>query len=267
VWGGIPRYWELAADHSGGTREAIMNLVLDRDGVLHREAERLLMDDMRSAAQPHSLLSVIAHGCGRISEIAARLGKPAVNLSRPLAMLIDLGYVQRDVPFGESTKSTKRTLYRVRDPFLLFWHRYVHPNLSLLEQGLAEQVWTESGGTFGLHVAQVWETVARDSCATLSLGDIAWKPGLRWWGTGLDRKPMEIDVVAESFDRKKLLLGEAKWSDNANTDAMLSNLRKKADNFPPRGQREIVFSLWLKKKAAAHGAHVVDPERLLRAMR
>ena len=109
TWGGIPRYWELAAEYER-TREAIVDLVLDRNGVLHREAERLLVDDMRSAAQPHSLLSVIALGSNRISEIAARLGKPAVNLSRPLSILIDLGYIQRDIPFGESTKSTKRTL-------------------------------------------------------------------------------------------------------------------------------------------------------------
>jgi DNA-binding IclR family transcriptional regulator len=46
---------------------------------------------MRGASQPHSLLSLIANGLNRLSEIAGRLGKPATSLTRPLANLIELG--------------------------------------------------------------------------------------------------------------------------------------------------------------------------------
>jgi hypothetical protein len=62
---------------------------------------RLLLDDMRGASQPHSLLGLIAAGANRMSEIAGRLGKPASSLTRPLANLIQLGYIRKDVPFGE----------------------------------------------------------------------------------------------------------------------------------------------------------------------
>ena len=76
VWGGVPRYWELAKIYRN-QEEACKEIVLDRDGVLHNEPMRLLLDDMRGASQPHSLLSLIANGSNRVSEIAGRLGKPA----------------------------------------------------------------------------------------------------------------------------------------------------------------------------------------------
>lgn len=39
---------------------------------------------------------------------------------------------------------------------------------------------------------------------------LRWAKVGRWWGTGLNRRPMEIDIVAESADGSTLLVGEAK---------------------------------------------------------
>jgi len=61
VWGGVPRYWELAAPFAG-LEPAIRELVLHRNGVLHEEPMGLLLDEMRSAVQPYSLLTVIGQG-------------------------------------------------------------------------------------------------------------------------------------------------------------------------------------------------------------
>jgi len=132
VWGGVPRYWELAAGASS-LEAAVRTHVLSRHGVLHNEPQRLLLDDLRSASQPHSVMSLIAAGCHRLSEIAGRLAKPANSLSRPLEHLLDLGYVRREVPFGQSLRSTRRTLYRIDDPFMAFWYRLVLPHRSMLE--------------------------------------------------------------------------------------------------------------------------------------
>jgi AAA+ ATPase superfamily predicted ATPase len=110
VWGGVPRYWELARDGTS-LNASVESLILDRNGILHEEPLRLLLDDLRTAGQAYSLLALVATGCHRLSEIVGRLGKPAGTLTRPLANLMDLGYVQRECPFGESARTTKRTLY------------------------------------------------------------------------------------------------------------------------------------------------------------
>jgi hypothetical protein len=46
VWGGVPRYWELAADYPD-TATALRTLVLSPLGALHEEPAGLLLDDMR----------------------------------------------------------------------------------------------------------------------------------------------------------------------------------------------------------------------------
>ena len=265
VWGGLPRNWELAADYDS-TPEALAALVLDRNGVLHGEPLRLLLDDMRSAVQANSLLALIGSGCHRLSELAGRVGQSATNLSRPLSRLIDLGYVRREVPFGESTRSTRRSLYRLDDPFLLFWYRFVAPNRSRLEVDLIETVQAEVLARIAGHVAEVWEWLARRSVPYTAIDGLHWNPASRWWGRDAAGDPLEIDVVAESTDGSHLLLGEAKWSDRADPAATLAGLMRKAERIPFRRGRRVRFALWLKRGGGGRldGATIIGPDTVMR---
>ena len=267
VWGGVPRYWELARVFRN-QEEACKELVLDRDGVLHNEPMRLLLDDMRGASQPHSLLSLIANGSNRLSEIAGRLGKPATSLTRPLANLIELGYIKRDHPFGANPRSSKKTIYRLEDPFLLFWYRIVLPNHSLLERDLIDAVYVESQNRFKAQTAEIWEEMARKSTAHLNIANIRWNPAQRWWGHGRDGKNMEIDVVAESLDHKFLLFGEVKWEEKTNIKATISKLKKTVANFPKQTEKEIVMAVWCKSNKTKNGEHLlVSPDDVLSALK
>ena len=265
IWGGLPRNWELAADYDS-TDEAVPALVLDRNGVLHGEPSRLLLDDMRSTVQANSLLTLIGSGCQRLSEIGGRIGQPATSLNRPLSRLIDLGYVRRELPFGESTRSTKRSRYRLDDPFLLFWYRFVAPNRSLLEADLIEPVYAALRARLAGHVAEIWEWLARESVARTALHGVGWNPAARWWGRGIDGQPLEIDVVAESRDRRHLLVGEVKWSDRSNPSRVLADLVRKAEQLPFRRGRPVYYALWLKRSAAEQvdGVPIVGPDVALR---
>jgi len=208
-WGGVPRYWELANDNGGGW-EATRRLVLDPLGVLHNEPKRLLLDDLRETAQAASILSLIGQGCNKMSEIAARLGKPNTSLTRPFQRLLDLDLIRRERPFGSSHKSGKKVLYHLGDPFLAFWFRYVEPNRSRLEAGAITPVLEEIRKDFGRHRGKIWEGLARQAVPRLQIEGKEWAPGYRWWGAGLDKVPFEIDVLAESADRELLLACEVK---------------------------------------------------------
>jgi AAA+ ATPase superfamily predicted ATPase len=83
TWGGVPRYWELAREHRSRS-DAVRHLVLSPLGVLFREPERLLRDDLEDVGRAASLLALVGMGAHRLSEIASRLGHPATSLSRPL---------------------------------------------------------------------------------------------------------------------------------------------------------------------------------------
>jgi hypothetical protein len=267
VWGGVPRYWELAADHPT-LSSAIHSLVLSPLGVLHEEPRSLLLDDLRDTAQAASILSLIGRGCHRISEIAGRIGKPATSLSRPLQRLVELDLVKREIPFGTTVRDTKRTLYRIADPFLRFWFRFVEPNRSRLEVGQIGKVASEIESSFPHHVAWIWEELARASVTHMDLFGRRWGPAGRWWGTGLDRKQMEIDIVSESEDGGALLLAEASWLEDVDASALLRSLHRKAEIFPHLGKREVLFSLWLKSgRKRIQGAETITPPMVMRCLR
>ena len=175
--------------------------------------------------------------------------------------------MRREVPFGESTRSTRRSLYRLDDPFLLFWYRFVAPNRSRLEIDLIDAVQAEVLARLPGHVAEVWEWLARRSAPHMAIDGLRWNPASRWWGRGADGDPLEIDVVAESSDRRHLLLGEAKWSDRADPTAILAELVRKAQRIPFRRGRRVRYALWLKRGngGPADGASIITPDQVMPA--
>lgn len=264
IWGGVPRYWELAEPHKT-TDAAVAHVLLDRHGVLFDEPMRLLLDDMRGSVQAVSLLTLIGYGGHRLSEIAGRLGKPAGSLVRPLSQLIELGYVRRELPFGETARSTKRTLYKLADPFLRYYFRFVEPQRSRIEMGLGDQVAKEIKEHESGHVASVWEDLARESVPHLEIGGLRWKPASRWWGAGSGRRSMELDVVAEAVDGSAVLIGEAKWGETAGKRGCIhEHLVDRAACCPVVRGRPIVTALWLgnQKTHSSPGKIFTEAETL-----
>jgi AAA+ ATPase superfamily predicted ATPase len=266
-WGGVPRYWELARDHTDAA-EAVRSLILDPMGVLHEEPGRLLLDDLRDTTQAASILSVIGRGCHRVSEIAGRLGKPATSLGRPLQRLMEMGFIEREVPFDAPVRGSKRTLYRIVDPFLGFWFRFVEPNRSRLEARQLEAVELSIAAEVNHHIGSVWEQLARRSVPALEIDGQTWGPSRRWWGPGLDRRPLEVDLVAESQAGDRVLVGEVKWASPREGRRLQHELRQKVDRLPFVDGREVVPVLWL---AAAPDDvpenRVITPRQVLDALR
>ena len=263
VWGGIPRYWELAADHPD-LATAVRTLVLSPLGVLHEEPSRLLLDDLRDVIQAASILSVIGQGCHRASEIAARLGKPATSLSRPLQRLMEMHLVERQTPYGVEVRSGKRTLYRISDPYLRYWFRFVEPDRSRLEIRQISAVERRIARRFPHHVGEAWEELARASVPLLdSLGE-SWGPASRWWGAGLDRKPLEVDLVAANEEGDGILVGEVKWNAQPDAARLLPELERKAERLPFAKGKTVTLGLWLRTPVRGRAAeHVVTPRQVL----
>lgn len=213
AWGGVPRYWELAVDVGGEVFDQIEALVLDPLGPLHREPDRLLLEEIPPALELRPVLDAIGAGAHRLSEIAGRLGRPATSMSRPLDRLIGMGLVRREVPFGESEKESRRSLYRLADPFFRLWFRVVAPHRAQLASGDRKSRRAWLARSWEALAAESWEELCRarmPRLAGLERADVAgpWKPAARWW-RGNDP---EWDVVSESLDGRRLLLGEVKWS-------------------------------------------------------
>lgn len=210
LWGGVPRYWELAADYPDPW-SAMAELVLDPSGILHHEPRRLLLDDLRETARAASVLSLVGQGCSRISEMGGRLGQPATSLTRPLARLQELGLLQRDTPWGADARSSKVSNYQIADSFLAFWYRFVEPARSRLGAGQVDGVLMDIRQRWSVYLGGVWEGLARESVSRMKIAGESWFPAQRWWGAGLDRRMLEIDLLARHVsDPDRVLVGEAK---------------------------------------------------------
>ena len=265
IWGGVPRYWEIRKS-SGTLEAALSHHVVNQYGLLAEEPERLFSDEIRTSVQAFTLLTLIGSGCHRISEIAARMGKPATHLSGILGFLADLKYIRREIPFGETLRSTKKSLYKIDDPFLNFWFTFIVPEKSRIELGLTSQVLKKIKSRLPVYISFTWEELCRRSVPTLSM---EFGPASRWWGKGADGNPLEIDIVAESFDKKTLLVGEAKWTDDTEVNSYILNLSGKIAGFRLAKGKEIIRVLFLKNKPeiSIPGVTIFGPDDVIGALR
>ncbi len=189
--GGVPKYWEWV-QKSQSPLELAETLFFGTSPALEFEPARLLRDEGVATSGAQALLEVVGRGAERPSEIAARLGTAQTNLSRQFQVLLDAGVLERQLPWGESLRSTKRTSYRLADPTLRFWFRVYSPHRTRwasLSTPQKEQLVSQ-------HAASVFEDQVR-----------AFFPGAgRYWEPGV-----ELDVVAEEREGR-LLVGEVKWA-------------------------------------------------------
>lgn len=240
VWGGIPRYWELRSEYKN-MDHAVTELVLNKFGPLHDEPVQLFIDDMRESVQSFSIMTVIGAGCNRLTEIATRLNKPATHLTRPIETLINLGYIHREIPFGENPHNTKRSLYKISDPFLAFYFKIIVPNKSLLQLGKTTMVLNDTREILRNHVAAQWENICRLAVSRLKIGNAEFSMAQRWWNN-----QTEIDVLALSEDKTILLAGECKWSHVENPEYIVNKLIYNITNTNLAKGKKLIIALFVK---------------------
>ena len=269
VWGGVPRYWELRENNSS-LDEALWHNVFSVNGVLYEEPVKLFQDDVKDVVKTSTIMSYVGTGANRLSEIAARCNEPATNLSRPLKKLIDIGFLEKDVPFGIDEKNAKKSLYKIADSFMAFYYQFVVPNRSFIELGRRLPIIDSLEANFSKYVSLRWENICRNAVTGNVIGDVLYGKAKRWWGTVLnengDHEQMEFDVVAESIDKKNLLVGECKWTTQENATQLISELRRKANLLPFAKNHTINLFLFLKVKPKGDIGNVLLPEDVIRLL-
>jgi AAA+ ATPase superfamily predicted ATPase len=188
--GGVPKYWEMVRRGQDSVALA-EELFFGSAPALEFEPARLLKDEGVSGLTAPAVLEAVGRGANKPSEIAGRLGTPQTSLSRLLQVLLDARLLHRELPFGESVRSTKRTLYRIADPTLRFWFHVYSPHRSRWRTYAAE----EKAKLLEDHASTVFEDQLRG----------LWPGSARYWEAGV-----ELDVVRE--ERAGLVVSEVKWA-------------------------------------------------------
>ena len=270
VWGGVPRYWELR-EGRGSLAEALWRNIFSVNGTLYEEPVKLFQDDVKDVVKTSTIMSYIGAGANRLSEIASRCNEPVTNMSRPLKKLIDLGFLEKEVPFGADEKSGKKSLYKIADPFMAFYYQFVVPNRSFIELGRRLPVEQALAAHFHEYVSGWWEKLCRDAVTGNVVGGVLYGKARRWWGTLMEEdrrmEQAEFDVVAESLDKKCLLVGECKWTSGEDGQSLTAELVRKASRLPFAKGRTIVPVLFLKHAPQNDAGNALLPDDVLRLLR
>jgi hypothetical protein len=279
AWGGIPRYWELALTAGDDVEAQVDALVLDPLGPLCSEPERLLLEELPPAVELRPILDAIGQGAHRVSEIAGRIGRPATSLARALTRLQELGLVRRETPYGEPEHSSKRSVYRLDDPFARLWFRVVAPHRARLVAGKRRERLAILRSHWSALTSLAWEELSRTLITELdrrtALAKLGpWRAGSRWWHGNAP----EWDLISDSEDGQRVLVVEVKYSERPFSRRDLQRLVRETSSrtLPPsvqqRGTEAIVRAVVVPTIEAdipriLDGVHIVTGEHLFNRVR
>lgn len=225
--GGVPFYLEKF-DKQKSALENAKEEILSKRGRLYEEADFILKEEFREPDMYKTILSAIASGNTKISEISGKSGIRAVDLDRYLKSLISLGIIKREIPITE--KKSKKTFYSIDDNFFNFYAMFFEPHRSDIAMGETHNLEEHLKKDFTMYAGKIFEKLIRTEVVRKITPFAISKSG-RWWGFYRDegqRKELEIDIIAFNEATKEILFAECKWQDNVNADKLLSSLKAKA---------------------------------------
>lgn len=212
IVGGTPQYL-LQMDDRTSIEDNIKRALLNPTAPLFEEPENLLKQEVRDPAIYNAVITAIATGASRVSEISTKIGESTSNCTVYLKNLMELGLVRRELPYGETR--SRKSLYVIADNLFRFWYRFIPANSSIIARGaqdlayrrIAPQLTNYMGHVFEDICAQyLWSTLMNGDCP-VEFGDLG-----RWWGNDpTQRTQTEIDIMGEQ-DADTALFGECKWT-------------------------------------------------------
>ena len=242
IVGGTPQYL-LQMDDTLSVEDNLKEHLLEPSSYLFEEPSNLLKQEIREAATYNAIISAIASGASRLSEIASKTRLETSACSAHLAKLMALGLIRKEEPFGE--QSTRKTIYAVEDQLFRFWYRFIPSHISLLQNGMTDLVCARIMEQFPQYMGPVFEEICKQwlwqqnrqgrmPFTFMSLG--------RWWGSDPRKKSeAEIDIVA-SDGENSLLFCECKWTTEAVDAPVLETLVERAQLIPAENRHYCLFA-------------------------
>jgi len=240
VFGGIPYYLEEVSPHAT-LAENVQQTILSRHGTLHNEPDYVLRMELTEPTRYFSILEAIAGGSTSRNEIAGTTGIDYNQLSKYLNRLSRLRLVEQHVPVTERKERSKRSRYRIRDPFFRFWFHFVYGTSQQYDQ-LGEDAYDALvEPELSDFVSQSFEDLCCSALRTLYPKHTITKTGQWWYGEH------EIDVVGLTSG-EALLVGECKFQQSPLGYDAFSKLQQHVDELrwkPTDGSnREVEYALF-----------------------
>lgn len=231
IVGGTPQYL-LQMNDDLSIEDNIKNTFLNPTSSLFEEPENLLKQEVREPALYNAVITAIANGASRMSEISSKIGEDTSVCTNYLKNLVALGLVQRESPYGE--KTSRKSIYSIDDNMFRFWYRFVPENNSIIARGAVDLAYRRIEPHLSDYMGKVFEDICKQYLWKLLLNGespIEFTELGRWWGNdSTTRKQTEIDIMGEQ-DKNTALFGECKWTNEKVDLGVLETLVRRSHLF------------------------------------
>ena len=134
VLGGRTILWKYFNDELSFKENICRNLLND-NSFLYGEAIRLTEQNLRETAVYHTLLTEMARGVNKLNDLYHVTGFSRAKISVYLKTLIHHDFVYKAYSFGNAGReNVMKGVYKICDPMVNFFFRFVYPNQSSLMQ-------------------------------------------------------------------------------------------------------------------------------------
>ncbi len=242
IVGGTPQYL-LQMDDALSVEDNIKNTFLNPTSALFEEPENLLKQEVREPALYNAIITAIATGSTRMSEISGKVGEDTNVCSTYVKNLITLGIIRKETPYGE--KASRKAIYVIEDNLFRFWYRFVPENSSIIARGAADFAYRRIEQFLPDYMGKVFEEICKQYLWKLLLAGkcpVQFSSLGRWWGSDpSEKRQAEIDILAEQ-DRTTALFGECKWTNEKVDLGVLETLVKRSELFPYKYKHFYLFA-------------------------
>ena len=114
----------------------LKNTYLNPISSIYEEPVNLLKQEVREPAVYNAIITAIAMGASKLSEISSKAGEENSVCATYIKNLVSLGIVKKETPYGEN--ASRKTIYSIEDNMFRFWYRFVPVNTSIISRGAVE---------------------------------------------------------------------------------------------------------------------------------
>ena len=213
VTGGVAKYLTLF-DDTLSLDDNLINNFFKPSGYLYEEPINLLTQEFRTINTYNAVIETCAGGANKVNEIADKARVTTAALAYVIKNLCTIGVISKVAPMTEK-ENAKKTAYEITDGMYRFWYSFIPTAKASIEMNRGE-VFYKNYVKDKLHsfMGSVFEEMCRYyilskgldgqlNCFVTNVG--------RWWGSGHDRKPTDIDVVGVDNAGRKVVIGECKF--------------------------------------------------------
>jgi len=231
IVGGTPQYL-LQMNDNLTVEENIKKTFLNTTSYLFEEPNNLLKQEVREPAIYNAIITAVATGSTKLSEISGKVGEETSVCSVYLKNLMSLGIIKKETPITET--SSKKTIYVIADNMFRFWYRFIPGNMSIIQNGIIELAYKNISEQLPSYMGAVFEEICkqylwqlnRQGKAAVTFMDLG-----RWWGGDPESQAQaEIDILATA-DKDCAIFCECKWTNEDMGLSTLETLIKRSNLF------------------------------------